>query len=257
MRVLPGLDNDNNVSAWHHRQAQTRGGARDDCFPSKLVKNYRTEHFESSSKIATGPWRGPSHLQWTFAVESMTDELAYEAKLDPLAFRLDMMLPHKAHEYDGWGAAVIDSGRIAKCYESAAKMANWGRDLRKGHGLGIAGHFTFGSYAAFVIEVSVSAENKLVLQHAWGAIDCGFAINPNHIRNQMEGGFIDGLNAALFNKVVVEQGQAINNNFHTLRWMKMKEAPKTIIRQLVWESLPQHQPLQNLPMRFLLLLDSA
>ena len=104
----------------------------------------------------------------------MTDELAYEAKQDPLAFRLDMMKPHKAHEYAGWGAEVIDSGRMAKCYESAAKMAKWGRELPKGHGLGIAGHFTFGSYAAFVIEVSVSNKNKLVLHDAWGAIDCGF-----------------------------------------------------------------------------------
>jgi isoquinoline 1-oxidoreductase beta subunit len=238
MRIRAGLDEDNNVSAWHHRQAQTRGGARDDCFPSQLVKNYRTEHFVLPSKIPTGPWRGPSHLQWTFAVESMTDELAYEAKQDPLAFRLNMMQPHKAHDYAGWGAEVIDSGRMAKCYESAAKMAKWGRKLPKGHGLGIAGHFTFGSYAAFVIEVSVSNNNQLVLHDAWGAIDCGFAINPNHIRNQMEGGFIDGLNAALFNKVVVEQGQAMNNNFHTLRWMKMKEAPKNIQVDIIQNHYP-------------------
>jgi isoquinoline 1-oxidoreductase beta subunit len=238
MRVRAGLDDNNQVSAWHHRQAQTRGGARDDCFPAKIVKNYRSENIESPSKIPTGPWRGPAHLQWTFAVESMTDELAHQAKQDPLAFRLAMMKPHQAHEYSGWGAAVIDSGRMAKCYESAANMANWGRELPKGHGLGIAGHFTFGSYAAFVIEVSVSSDNTLTLHNAWGAIDCGFAINPNHIRNQMEGGFIDGLSAALFNKVVVEKGQVINNNFHTLRWMKMKEAPKQIQVDIIQNDYP-------------------
>ena len=54
----------------------------------------------------------------------------------------------------------------------------------------------------------------------------------------MEGGFIDGLNAALFNKVVVEQGQVINNNFHTLRWMKMKEAPKNIQVDIIQNDYP-------------------
>lgn len=238
MRVKASLDENNKVTGWHHRQAQTRGGARDDCFPAKLVKNYKTEYFEYSSKIPTGPWRGPAHLQWTFAVESMTDELAYQANEDPLAFRLKLMQPHQAYDYGGWGAESIDSGRMAKCYESAAKMAKWGRKLPKNHGLGIAGHFTFGSYAAFVIEVSVSEQNELTLHDAWGAIDCGFAINPNHIRNQMEGGFIDGLNAALFNKVTVEKGQAVNNNFHTLRWMKMKESPNNIQVDIIQNNFP-------------------
>lgn len=238
MRVRASLDENNKISGWHHRQAQTRGGTRDDCFPAKLVKNYKTEHLEYPSKIPTGPWRGPAHLQWTFAVESMTDELAYQAGADPLAYRLDLMKPHQAHEYSGWGADVIDSGRMAKCYESAAKMADWGRKIPKNHGLGIAGHFTFGSYAAFVIEVSMNEKDELTLHKAWGAIDCGFAINPNHIRNQMEGGFIDGLNAALFNKVNIEQGRVTNNNFHTLRWMRMREAPNVIEVDIIQNDYP-------------------
>lgn len=225
MQVRASLDDNNQVSGWHHRQAQTRGGTRDDCFPRGVVANYRTESITTGSKIHTGPWRGPAHMQWTFAVESMTDELAHAASQDPLAFRLAMMTPHKAHPYEGWGADVIDSGRMAHCYERAAQMAGWGRKLPSGHGLGIAGHFTFGSYAAFVLEVSVSDDEKLTLVKAWGCIDCGFAINPNHVRNQMEGGFLDGLSTALFNDVDVVDGQVINNNFHTLRFMRMAEAP--------------------------------
>lgn len=238
MRVRAALDENNNLTGWHHRQAQTRGGARDDCFPAKLVKHYKSEHFEYPSKIPTGPWRGPGHMQWTFAVESMTDELAHEAKIDPLAFRLAMMKPYQEHQYNGWGAETIDSGRMAKCYERAAKMAKWGRKLRKGHGLGIAGHFTFGSYAAFVIEVSVTEQDELKLHDAWGTIDCGFAINPNHVKNQMEGGYIDGLNAALFNQVEVIKGQVQNNNFHTLRWMRMKESPVNIEVKIIENDYP-------------------
>ena len=76
-----------------------------------------------------------------------------------------------------------------------------------------------------MLEVSVSDDQQLTLHNAWGAIDCVFAINPNHVRNQMEGGFIDGLNAALFNDVEIEQGRTLNNNFHSMRWMRQKESP--------------------------------
>jgi isoquinoline 1-oxidoreductase beta subunit len=71
-------------------------------------------------------------------------------------------------------------------------------------------------------------QNDLRINHAWGAIDCGLAINPNHIRSQMEGGFIDGLNAAMFNDVRIEQGRVTTNNFDTLRWMRLADAPRQI-----------------------------
>jgi isoquinoline 1-oxidoreductase beta subunit len=118
--------------------------------------------------------------------------------------------------------------RIFKPGEAAARLADWNRKRPAGTGLGIAGHFTFGTYAACVVEVSVNASNELRIHRAWGAIDCGFAINPNHIRSQMEGGFVDGFNAALFNNVQVANGRVVNDNFGTLRWIRMREAPPSI-----------------------------
>jgi isoquinoline 1-oxidoreductase beta subunit len=122
-RISACLDDDNKVSGWLHREVATRGGPRDDCFPLKLVKNFRSEAYRSGSKIPTGPWRGPGHMQWSFAAESMIDELAVAAGADALEFRLDLMRPHKKHKHNDWGADVVDSGRMAACYESAAKMA--------------------------------------------------------------------------------------------------------------------------------------
>jgi isoquinoline 1-oxidoreductase beta subunit len=138
---------------------------------------------------------------------------------------LQWLRPHKKHAVDFWAAKVIDSGRMAACYEAVANMADWRAQRPKGTGLGIAGHFTFGTYAACVLEVSVDENDQLKLLRAWGAIDCGFAINPNHIRAQMEGGFIDGLNAALFNRVEVRNGQVQTDNYDKLRWMRLREAP--------------------------------
>jgi isoquinoline 1-oxidoreductase beta subunit len=228
MRVRAALKN-GRIVAWHHRQAQTKGNPETHiCFPAELVPNYRVEKFPSTSNIQNGPWRAPLELQWAFAVESMLDELAHAAGEDPLAFRLKWLQPHKDYPVNHWAAKSIHSGRLAACYEAAARLADWKRKRPAGTGLGIAGHFTFGTYAACVVEVSVSESNELKIQRAWGAIDCGLAINPNHIRAQMEGGFIDGFNAALFNNVQVAHGRVVNDNFNTLRWMRLREAPPSI-----------------------------
>lgn len=228
MRVRAGLK-DGRIVAWHHRQAQTRGNPETHkCFPAELVPNYRVEKFPPTSNIQTGPWRAPLELQWAFAVESMLDELAFAAGEDPLAFRLRWLQPHKDYPVEHWAARTIHSGRLAACYEAAARLAEWNRKRPARTGLGIAGHFTFGTYAACVVEVSVSESDELKIHRAWGAIDCGFAINPNHIRAQMEGGFIDGFNAALFNDVHVANGRVVNDNFGTLRWIRMREAPPAI-----------------------------
>lgn len=227
MRIRASLKN-GKPSAWYHRQAHTRVTAEAKCFPAEVIKNFRVENIKSNSNIPVGTWRGPRQLQWAFAAESMLDELAYAARRDPLAFRLDLMKPHKAHAFDYWAADTLDSGRMAKCYEVAASMADWSKVRPAGTGLGIAGHFTFGSYVAFVIEVTVTDKNELQLNKAWGAIDCGFAVNPNHVRAQMEGGFIDGLNAALFNKGIIKDGEVQTRNFDTLRWMRMQHAPRDI-----------------------------
>lgn len=237
MRVRAALK-DGKVIAWHHRQAQTGGDPEYAVFPANLVPNYRAERFASTSNIRLGPWRSPGQLQWAFATESMLDELAYDAKQDPLAFRLNFMQPNRAYPIEHWSSTEIHSGRMAKCYETAARMARWDRKRPKGTGLGIAGHFTFGTYAACVVEVSMSERNELRIQRAWGAIDCGFAINPNHIRAQMEGGFIDGFNAVLFNRAVVRNGEVETKNFDALRWMRMRETPLDIETSIIESQYP-------------------
>ena len=237
MRVRAALK-DGKVVAWHHRQAQTRGESEYAVFPANVVPNYRAERFPSTSNIRVGPWRSPRQLQWAFATESMLDELAYAAKQDPLEFRLQLMEPRRAYPIEHWSSTEIHSGRMAKCYETAARMAEWGRKRPQGTGLGIAGHFTFGTYAACVVEVSVSERNGLEIHRAWGAIDCGFAINPNHIRSQMEGGFIDGFSAVLFNRVIVRNGEVETKNFDALRWVRMRESPLDIETTIIDSDYP-------------------
>ncbi len=237
MRVRAGLKN-GKIVAWHHRQAQTRGEPEYVVFPAGLVPNYRAERFASTSNIRVGAWRAPFQLQWAFAAESMIDELAHAAGQDPLQFRLQLMQPYQARPVKHWSSTEIHSGRMAKCYEAVAEMAQWDRKRPPGTGLGIAGHFTFGTYAACIVEVKMSERNELEIQRAWGAIDCGFAINPNHIKSQMEGGFVDGFNAVLFNRALVRDGQVQNKNFDTLRWIRMRESPREIQIRIIDSGYP-------------------
>ena len=224
-KIKAGLDRSNKIVAWHHKQAKKSGGARAECFPANLIDNYKLEVFAKACGTPTGAWRGPGHLQFAFAVESMLDELAIKAKQDPFQFRKALYQGKGEFNYKGFGATKIDARRMWACYEEIAKRCEWDKPRPKGVGLGIAGHFTFGSYAAFVVEVDARKSPEYRVTKCWGAIDCGLAVNPNHIRNQMEGGFIDGLNTAMFNKADIQNGRVMTDNFHRLSFVRMASSP--------------------------------
>lgn len=230
-RIRAGVK-DGKVTAWHYRQSQTKGGIQDSSFPQGVVDNYKVERCKYESNIPVGPWRGPQHPAWAFANESMLDELAHKAGIDPYEFRMQLLLPEREFPFTNWGAEIKNSGRMARCYEEAAKMANWKKPRPAGTGLGIAGHICHGSYAAFVLEVTVK-NNRLRLNEAWGAIDCGLPINPNHIRSQMEGGFLDGLSAALFNDIKIVDGAVKNNQFNSFYLARMKNLPPRVHTSII------------------------
>lgn len=235
-RLQVGVNREGKIDTWHLRQGQVIGSIRYGCFPHGLVDNFKVHRYNAGGGTPIGAWRGPGHLQHAFISESMIDEVAHALKEDPLDYRLKMLKPDKEIEYLGWGADIISSKRMAICYQTAAKMADWGKKRPPGIGLGIAGHFTFGSYAAFVVEVdtnTLSSVGQMRITKAWGAIDCGLPLNTNHIRNQMQGGFIDGLNAALFNEVKIAEGKVVNTNFDTLNWMRMADSPNDIEVEII------------------------
>ena len=224
-RLKAGVDKQGKLIAWHHRQGQIEGSMREQCFPYQLIDNFRVDSYQQRAGTPTGAWRGPGHFQFAFATESMIDEVAHAVNQDPLAYRLDLMGKPKSYPYRGYGATEIDSGRMAKCYQAAADLAKWQQKRPKGVGLGIASHFTFGSYAAFVVEVDSRGKDGMKITGIWGAIDCGLPLNPNHIRNQMEGGFIDGLNASIYNDAKIEGGRVMNSNFDQQPWIRMADTP--------------------------------
>ncbi len=86
----------------------------------------------------------------------------------------------------------IDTGRLRRVIETAARGSAGGVTLEKGRGLGIAGHYSFVTYVAAAVEVEVSDRGRLTILRIDIAIDCGPVVNPERIRSQMEGAAIMG-----------------------------------------------------------------
>lgn len=237
--LTAAVDDAGNAIAWRHRVASPSKYYRrenanmaeseiySDDLPAGLIDDLRYEYFSMRSGAWRGSWRAPAHTANAFTVQSFIDELAHTAGRDPLEYRLAMLGEPRELPYSNHGGPVWNPGRLAEVLRVAAKNAGWGKSLPAGEGLGIAGHFTFGGYAAWVAHVRVTDGNLQVLKLT-GAVDCGLAVNPNGIRAQMEGGACDGLSTALGEEVTIAGGRHHETNFHEYQLMRIDAAPRDI-----------------------------
>jgi isoquinoline 1-oxidoreductase beta subunit len=112
----------------------------------------------------------------------------------------------------------------------AAEVSGWGQPLEPApdgtkKARGIALHRCFGSVIANVAEVSADADRKIRVHRVVSVIDCGFPLNPNLIRQQVEGGIVFGLSAALQGEITLEKGQVQQTNFHNYTPLRIHECP--------------------------------
>src|SRR5262249_22066123 len=151
-------------------------------------------------------FRSVSNIPHGFAVQSMAAEIAAELGRDPKEVLIELIGPPRIVDPrksqgvtvfpnygDPFETYPIDTARLARVVEVAAKAAEWGRQLPPRHGLGIAAHRSFLSYVATVVEVAVDDKGRITVPRVETAIDCGFAANPERIRSQIEGAAVMGL----------------------------------------------------------------
>ena len=179
--------------------------------------------------VPVGFWRSVGHAHQAFFKESFVDEAAHATGQDPLAFRLTLLQQHPRH------AAVL---------RKAADMAGWGQPLAPAadgapRARGIALHHSFGSIVAQVAEVSLDPADRtrIRVHRVLAAIDCGTAINPDHIRQQMESAVVFGLSAALYGAVTLEAGQVQQTNFHQQPLLSGADCP-VITTEILPSTLP-------------------
>jgi isoquinoline 1-oxidoreductase subunit beta len=166
-------------------------------------------HVTHRSPVRVGFWRSVGHSHNAFFCECFIDEMAYAARRDPLDFRSALLSRHSRHR------AVL---------ELAAARAQWGR-VGPGRAQGIALHESFGSIVAQVAEVSL-ARGALRVHRVVCAIDCGTAVNPEIVAQQMESGIVFGLTAALYGEITISAGRVEQQNFPQYRMLMLAETPR-------------------------------
>jgi isoquinoline 1-oxidoreductase beta subunit len=153
-------------------------------------------------------WRAPGACQNTFCLESFIDELAVSAKQDPLEYRRAMLK---------------DSPRLLGALNLAAEKAKWGHaPTGRFQGIGLINNI--GSYTAIIAEVSVT-NGKFKVHKLTCAIDCGQVVNPMILQQQMEGGAVYGLTAALKGAITIEKGRVKQSNFSEYDMLRIREMP--------------------------------
>jgi isoquinoline 1-oxidoreductase beta subunit len=171
--------------------------------------NQHIAHVATHSGVPVGFWRSVGHSHNAFFSEGFIDELAFETKQDPLAFRQ---------------ALLKDAPRYLAVLNLAAEKSAWGTPLPEGHVRGLALHESFGSIVAQVAEVSLQ-DGKPRVHRVVCAVDCGTVINPGLVAQQMEGAVIFALTAALYGRIDLVEGVVQQRNFDSYRMLSLAQAP--------------------------------
>jgi len=159
--------------------------------------------------VRVGYWRSVSHALNAFAIESFMDEMAGAAGKDPYEFRRGLLDKHP---------------RLKHVLELAALKSGWGKPLPSGRARGIALMEGYGTSMAQVAEVSVTGKTVRV-HRVVAAADLGRMVNPNIVRQQLEGSIIYGLSAVLYGEITLKDGRVQQSNFHDYPVVRMPESP--------------------------------
>jgi isoquinoline 1-oxidoreductase subunit beta len=189
-------------------EPQTVAGLADNPYN---VPNVRVESLVKNTHLPVWFWRAPGVNQHIFAIESFLDEIAAASGIDPYQMRRKL-LEGKAD----W----------LKVLDTAAEKGEWGKPLTKGSGRGIAICTDCDSICAQVAEVTVKPDGQVKVNRVTVALDTRYMVNPQTIAEQAEGAVIYGLTAALYGKITIKDGAAVQGNFDTYRMVRLAEAPK-------------------------------
>ena len=175
------------------------------------VKSERVLLHSVESPFWTGPLRSPARLQNTFAQESFLDELAFRIQADPVAYRL----------------RHLKDSRLSDVVKAAAQAANWEArpsprsEIRRtgiasGRGMACVLYEGNNGYSAMVLEAEVDQDTgKIAVRRIVAATDCGPISNPDGLRNQIEGGALQGLSRALMEEVTWDEQRVTSVDWAT------------------------------------------
>lgn len=184
--------------------------------------NIRVEMIDWDTGIPSGIWRSVGNHYNAFVVESFVDELATHAGVDPFALR---------RRY------LADSPRHLAVMERLERESRWGA-VGASRAQGVAVHACYDSVVGQVVEISIDPERNIKVHRVTCVIDCGVAINPDVVRQQMESGIVFGLTAALLGEIDIEGGRVHQSNFHDYQMLTLANTPEIAVHILSSENPP-------------------
>ena len=203
----------NSNGASSYMAGQVGGAARG----TGTVKAERSLLHNVQSSFWTGPLRSPQRIQNTFAHESFMDELAARAQADPVAFRL----------------RHLSDSRLIDVVKAAAEKANWEArpspklrtsktGVATGRGIACVAYSGDNGYAAMVAEVEVNQDTgKVTVKRIVTSNDAGPVSNPDGLKNQMEGGTLQGMSRALMEEVTWDDQNVTSVDWKTYRTLPL------------------------------------
>lgn len=221
IEINSGVKADGTLTAWEFRNYNSGGSAIQTPYEAP---NRRTEFRNTDSPLRQGSYRALASTANIFARESHMDDLAKAVGMDPLAFRLKN----------------LKEPRLRAVLEAAAKQFGWGR-IEPGakRGFGLACGTEKGSFVATCAEVDLSDPKGAVrVVRTVTAFECGAIVNPDNLRNQIEGCIMMGLGGALFEKIDCDNGKILNPSFADYRLPRFRDMPAIEIVLLDRRDLP-------------------
>lgn len=207
-RLVPGVPTELALSVGGSGDRYAVAGAA----PPYRIPAVAVDHHPAEIGVTTGHLRGGAHGYTAFFTESFLDEVARGGGNEPVSFRIGML----GHE-----------PRLARCLSTAASLGGWEGGVA-GSGQGIAAHAFRGSYIAVLAEAHVDADGdggRIVVDRLVAAVDCGRIVNPDLVRQQIEGGMIFGLAHALGASTGFTDGLADARGFGTLGLPRLADTP--------------------------------
>ncbi|MGE5819922.1 MAG: xanthine dehydrogenase family protein molybdopterin-binding subunit, partial [Deltaproteobacteria bacterium] len=200
----------------------------------RIVAEHINWHFPEPIPLRTSNLRAPGDVARCFACESLMDEIAADLKIDSVEFRLRHLTENK---------------RGADCLKAAADKIKWqsrpspapagGANIAKGRGVAMTQRAN--AYAAAVAEIELNrSTGQVVVKRIACAHDCGLMVNPDGVRNQVEGNVIQGVSRALLEEVTFDSSGVTSLDWKSYPILKFADVPEV---EVVLINRPEMDPL--------------
>jgi len=178
------------------------------------IPNFHVSAHNPTVNVPVLWWRSVGHTHNAFVMETLIDELAARAKMDPIAYRRKLLKP--------------EAKKLIAVLDLLDQQSAWRNSLPKGHAAGIACHECFGTGVACAVDVSIE-NSRPKIHRATIAVDCGLAVNPLTIESQFQGGIGFGLTQLMAGGAITfKDGRVVQRNFDGYTPPYIVDAPVTV-----------------------------